>query len=79
MTLEQLQELNKDKAVISTGSISTIGFTKVGNTLTAVGVHEFDYTYFPLKKDGTQGKVKSGNLSIVHTFCPFCGAKYEEA
>lgn len=49
-----------------------------GETLTEKGVMEAELkAKFPLKKGGE--KQKTIRQSMIFTFCPFCGVKYESA
>jgi hypothetical protein len=46
-----------------------------GETLTEKGCMAIDYAAkYPLKKGGT--KEKATKISMMFTFCPFCGGKY---
>lgn len=47
-----------------------------GKTVEMKGVMPFEFTAnFPLKKGGFRRKVEKS--SMVFTYCPFCGIKYE--
>lgn len=37
---------------------------------------EFEYTFVPMKKDGSLAKPKKKIINLFHSFCPFCGEKH---
>lgn len=48
-----------------------------GKELTEKGCMSIEYTAkFPLKKGGV--KEKAQKVSMIFTFCPFCGDKYDQ-
>lgn len=52
-------------------------FTMSSNTINGeVLKTDFVWRSTFIKKDGTQSKQKAHHISLMFTFCPFCGEKY---
>lgn len=47
-----------------------------GNVSYMSTYNELQYECTPRKSDGTMGKTIKKTLSMMHSFCPFCGEKY---
>ena len=59
------------------GHLTPAGFQIKKNSISArTTTSEYEFTFAPKKKDGTIGKPKKQTVTIVHSFCPFCGEKH---
>lgn len=75
-TLSLLRERGNERIV--EGRFKNTGFAMSGLT---IGQHQsynpFEYVAVARKKDGTDAKPKTKTVSLYHSYCPFCGIKYE--
>lgn len=60
------------------GNINPSSFPIVNNQFKNRQTHsEYEFTFAPKKKDGSIGKSKKKTVNIMHSYCPFCGEKYQ--
>ena len=76
-TLAHLRMVMKGKREISGGKPYGAAIMLIGNALVSRTADEFNYDYQPVKKDGTLGKATKASVSLIHTYCPYCGTKYD--
>jgi hypothetical protein len=74
-----LDEVRKQKeGEYEGGKLVNVCFLIVKNKFTNRRTYqEFEFQFAPMKKDGTIGKEKRQTVNINHSYCPFCGEKYD--
>lgn len=76
-TLEAVK--SQKEGEFTKGNIIPSSFAFVGNKFKGRTTHsEYEFTFAPMKKDGTIGKPKKQTVNIMHAYCPFCGEKHPE-
>lgn len=77
---ELLIYVEKDKesvGIVNKGQLQHMGLSLTGKSGWRT-YQEFEYEMTNKKKDGSMGATRNYKLSIYHTFCPFCGEKYQK-
>jgi len=76
-TLETLRE-NNEGIFEKANGLLCVHFPIVKNKfLDRKTYNDYEFSFTPIKKDGTPGKPKKKTIAIAHTYCPFCGEKHK--
>jgi|GEM_PF-3305112 len=59
------------------GHVVNMGIIKQGNKLVAASFDEVEVSVQPKKKDGSLGNAKKRKVPFFHSYCPYCGVKFE--
>lgn len=74
--LAKMKEEKKANGIVNEGSLQNMGlsFANPGGGWRTYQVFKYEMTN--KKKNGTLGATRNYEISMYHTFCPFCGEKY---
>lgn len=76
-TLEMVKE-QKD-GEFTKGKITPSCYPVIDNQFKDRITHsEYEFMFAPKKKDSTIGMPKKQTVSIMHSYCPFCGEKHSK-
>lgn len=76
-TIKALRENNEGRFEKARGLLGILFPIVKNKFLDRQTYNEYEFIFSPIKKDGTLGKPKKKTVNIAHTFCPFCGEKYQ--
>jgi hypothetical protein len=72
--LAKMKEDKKGIGIVNEGSLQNMGLSFSGGGWRTY--NPFKYEMTNKKKDGSLGATRNYEVSIYHSYCPFCGEKY---